>query len=162
MIQKYKSGESVDGNLIDSTWKFRIETLEAGLKNKFQTSGYDDKSWKEINGTVLYTSQGYSHKGWSWYRKNIQFPEIPTGKRLLLTLGAVDESYELYVNGTLANSFKYDSKKNPDSWKQPQTIDISDYVVQRKLNTLALAVHNMAAAGGLWKDSYWKIALPSS
>jgi len=159
ILKDYKSGVSVDGNIIDPIWKFKIASLEKGLENKFHTPEYKDNKWTDINATVLWTSQGYNHIGWAWYRQKIKFPALSAQQQLLLTLGAVDESYKLFVNGKLVKSFKYDVNKNPDSWKQPQTIDITNFIIANQLNSISLAVHNMSAAGGLWKKSYWKLLI---
>ena len=89
-----------------------------------------------------------------WYRTSVYIPE-KSSRKVILHLGAVDESCKVWVNGQLAGGFKYNMKVNPNSWEEPFELDISKWVKFGHENNICVKVEkNNEGAGGLWKPSY--------
>ena len=73
---------------------------------------------------------------------------------MILYLGAVDESCRVWVNGKYCGDLKFDALKEPDSWKKPFEVDITEHVRFNGDNTIAVKLTNTQGAGGIWKPCY--------
>jgi hypothetical protein len=136
-------------------WKFKLDPDAVGEKNKYYAAGFDDSKWANIRTDKVWEKQGYKkYDGYAWYRLSYNVPAEYKNKKTILTLGAVDESCVVYVNGKKAGSFMYNARVNPDSWTQPLSFDVSKYVIPGKINCFAVRVQDVAGAGGLWKKAY--------
>jgi hypothetical protein len=153
---------------VESGWTFKIDPDEKGRTEKWFSPEFDDSAWGKISTATFWERQGFGddkygrkgeggYNGWGWYRRTIKFPEKKNANDLIFTLGAVDESFDFYVNGTLIKSFRYDAKKNPNSWKEPQYISIGKYIKWGEENQITIAVHDKAGVGGIWQGSSYKI-----
>lgn len=146
---------------INDPWKFSLDPKSQGKYSGWFKPEYDDTKWANIKTTTFWEKQGYgspeNYDGWAWYRKWVRFPKQDKPGNLTLVLGAVDDSYDLYINGELIRQFRYNAK-NPDSWKQPQKIFLNKNVIKwGKNNLLAVAVHDREGLGGIWRPCFFQI-----
>ena len=66
---------------------------------------------------------------------------------MILYLGAVDESCRVWVNGKYCGDLKFDALKEPDSWKKPFEVDITEHVRFNGDNTIAVKLTNTQGPG---------------
>ena len=99
----------------------------------------------------FWESQIGSYDGIAWYRIKTKLPELPKDKKIYLRFEAIDESAWVYVNGKEIGSFIYDAEKNPDSWKEAMSFEITDAVRSGKENVIAVKVQDLSGAGGIGK-----------
>lgn len=153
------------GNMIpiNDPWKFRLDPSDAGKKNGWHLTNFDDSGWADILTTDFWEKQGYGpetdprkgdksdgYNGVAWYRHGVDIPAIPA-ESFLVHLGAVDESCWIYVNGKLSGSFVYDEKKDPNSWLKPRVFDITDAVIRGAKNIIVVKVLDQGGCGGIWR-----------
>ncbi|OGV53702.1 MAG: hypothetical protein A2017_12410 [Lentisphaerae bacterium GWF2_44_16] len=158
-------------HVIEGPWQFHIDPDKKGFEEKWFDVGLDDEKWNKIFVNMPWENQGYGkekypeskgYDGWAWYRKKIKLPPLTQNyKGVILTLGAVDESYNLYINGKLAKEFRYNPSVNPSSWEEPQNIDITAFLDWGQENLIAVAVLDEGGAGGIWKECYYTIVKKS-
>ena len=102
----------------------------------------------------LFEDQDVLEYNFAWYRTKVELPETQAGQKVILRLGAVDESGWFWVNGKEAGSLVYDSKVNPNSWKEPQEYDVTELVKFGQDNQITALVENKSGKGGLWRPSF--------
>ncbi|MBN1554654.1 MAG: DUF4838 domain-containing protein [Phycisphaerae bacterium] len=150
---------------LPKVWKFRFDPKENGRKKGWPATSYDDSSWDDIRVDSPWEQQkpgldwakkhdGRSYDGIAWYRTKFSVLSVPKkNEKILLLFGAVDESCIVYINGSEVLTRKYNRSKNPDGWRVPFQVDVTQYVRQGQ-NTLAVRVEDRAGAGGIWKPVY--------
>ena len=81
-------------------WKFSI-----GDDLNWSKTSYNDDNWEEIKVPSPWEDEGFhGYNGYAWYRKHFEFRgEIPSNV-VYLSLGAVDDVDQAYVNGNLVGS----------------------------------------------------------
>ncbi len=128
-------------------WLFKTDPEDVGAKQEWfkQTP---DASWKAISILKTWDSQGHAdYDGYAWYSVEVTVPQA-NAKAFWLLCGAVDETFELWVNGQLVG----ESKGDPDAlWDQPVGIDITKALKPGATNRFTMRVHDRAYAGGIWK-----------
>jgi sialate O-acetylesterase len=81
-------------------WKFNI-----GDDMKWKEPNYDDRKWEKIRVPASWDVQGYKdYDGFAWYRTTIKVPSYLAGKKLVLSLGKIDDIDEAYIDGKLVGS----------------------------------------------------------
>ena len=128
-------------------WRFRMDKEDMGSSEKWYlpTAPMDD--WVEIETEAFWGAKGGSGAG--WYRRDIDVPTLPEGERVYLYFGAVDEEIVLWIDGEYSGDYQH--PRGPGyGWDKPFAIEVSDKLTAGK-HHLALRVHNVAAAGGVWK-----------
>lgn len=155
--------------LFDSPWKFQIDPEAAGHQAGWASPDWDDSGWDALSGDAPWESQRYGpelypetrgYNGWAWYRRSFSCPETWKNGTVAVVLGAVDESYDLFLNGTRLRQFRYNPETDPDSWNKPQTIELPANMLQPEHNQLTVAVHDQSGGGGIWKPSYLQWQAP--
>ncbi len=111
-----------------------------------------DRFWeKQVKVTKSLAEDLASYDGIGWYATRISLSRLPelSGKQVLLTFGAVDESCWIYVNGRLAGKHIF---TNPDDWKTPFQVRIDQaFDKTAKRQVIVVRVQDKAGAGGIWK-----------
>ncbi|MBI3209809.1 MAG: SpoIIE family protein phosphatase [Candidatus Solibacter usitatus] len=81
---------------ISGEWK-----LQTGDSPEYAKPGFDDRSWK----TVRLPRAGVEQPlGYWWLRRTVDVPSWVDDSQLAITLGGMNEVYELFVNGTRIGS----------------------------------------------------------
>jgi hypothetical protein len=80
-------------------WRFVPDPKNAGLKEHWYASGFDDAHWRPIRTDASWQTQGYpDYQGIGWYRASVRIPDaLP--HNVYLYLGEVAGTYRLFVNG---------------------------------------------------------------
>jgi beta-galactosidase/beta-glucuronidase len=130
-------------------WKFRLDYRDEGLLKGWEKSDYDDKGWQPAStGDYMERQGNFAAGGRFWYRVKFQAPEFPAGKKIVMRIGALDDDGDIYINGQLAFSRKFEG---PDDWKSSFAFDITPYLIPEKENVIAVRGYDSFGAGGIWK-----------
>ncbi len=134
-------------------WQFKKDPDNTGQSKGWHKVDFDDQSWKPLSIMSPWENQIGSYDGIAWYRLRVKLPELSADWQIYIRFEAVDESAWVYVNGKESGSFIYDEKKNPDSWKEAMSFDITHAVKSGAENVVAVKVQDVDGAGGIWKGA---------
>jgi len=89
---------SYDQSLADA-WRFSPDPHDAGVRERWYASSYDDARWRAIRTDASWEQQGYpGYQGVGWYRASFRIADtLP--RAVYLYLGEVASAYRLFVNG---------------------------------------------------------------
>ncbi len=141
-----------DAQALPEYWQIKADPKDTGKRDGYMKPGFDTSSWERASTWKHLEHQGISDYRNMWYRTTTHMAE-KSSERVILQLGGVDESCEVWVNGQAAGSFRYDAKKDPESWKKPLEFDITSLIKFGSDNLLCVKVENLSGNGGLWKPS---------
>ncbi len=101
------SGEKTQNHLIQGLGKDSVELDESwafhlGDDPAWASPSFDDSQWGKISAGKTWGAQGYySYTGFGWYRYHLSIaPVVDAPKELALLIPGIDDSYEIYWNGT--------------------------------------------------------------
>jgi len=128
-------------------WFFKADPGKEGENGQWFSATPDD-SWQPISTLKCWEEQGHGgYDGYGWYTVEVQIPQIPE-KRVWLYCEAVDETFDLWINGQPAG----DSKGDPGVlWDKPVAVEITGKFKPGEVNRVTMRVHDSAYAGGIWK-----------
>jgi len=136
-------------------WRFRTEKPGDDARAGWEQPGFEDDGWATIETNKPWEKQGYPEfDGIAWYRVGVDVPEDRAdSERVILRLGAVDESCWAWLNGEKIGEFFFDVEKDASSWRKPLDFDVTGKLSPGR-NVIALRVRDVSGLGGLWKPSY--------
>ncbi|MDR2936571.1 MAG: DUF4981 domain-containing protein [Rikenellaceae bacterium] len=157
---------------LNGKWKFAWADSQSKLIPDFQTVGYDDASWSEIDvpsnweingyGTPIYLNKPYEFDPANprpptlpadvpvgMYRTEFIVPLAWIDKQVFLHFAGVKSGFYLYVNGQKVG-YSEDSKN-------PAEFDVTNYVKDGR-NTLALEVYRWSTGSWLECQDFWRIS----
>ncbi len=80
---------------LDGTWRFAVGDAPERARPDF-----DDGSWAKIDVPATWQDEGYQdYTGFAWYRKTFAMPDGYEQQHLVLSLGRIDDTDEVFVNG---------------------------------------------------------------
>lgn len=134
-------------------WQFRTDPDDQGEAQGWQ-KGAPDGEWRPISILKAWEEQGFGgYDGHAWYTVEVDVPEI-AAKRVWLLCEAVDETFELWINGEYAGASEGDGGL---LWDKPVAVDITGKFAPGKATRFTMKVHDSAFAGGIWKP-VWIVA----
>jgi len=125
-------------------WRFKMDKEDVGAAGRWFLAATPLDDWAPIEIEGFWGSKGATGPG--WYRRDVDIPALPQGKRIYLHFGGVDEELVLWIDGEYAGDYN----RGPGGWDKPFAIDVTGTLTAGK-HHLALRVYNSAAAGGVWK-----------
>jgi len=125
-------------------WRFKMDKEDVGSTGRWFLPATPLDDWAPIAIEGFWGSKGATGPG--WYRRDVDIPELPQGKRIYLLFGGVDEELVLWIDGEYAGDYN----RGPSGWDKPFAIDLTGKLTAGK-HHLTLRVYNSAAAGGVWK-----------
>jgi len=106
----------------------------------------DETDWKNYQVPGLWQQKGMNHNGAVWFRKVVTVPNEWAGRDLILSLGALDDFDETYLNGVLVGST---DNQIPNAWMTPRNYPIPAKLVQAgQSNTLTVRIFDEFGQGG--------------
>lgn len=134
-------------------WRFRTDSYMRGELEKWHQPDFDDSGepWRDIRVDHFIEHQGVDYDGEMWYRKTIDVPPLPDGKKIYLFFGAVDESVHCYIDGKLV---AYHTGDANDIWNMPFALDVTGALKSNTRATIVFQVLDRFRLGGVWK-SVW-------
>jgi beta-galactosidase/beta-glucuronidase len=139
--QKYKRIENLNGH-----WKFNL-----GDNKEWASPNFDDSDWDMIYVPSSWEDEGYNgYNGYAWYRKEFEIDSKYFDKKLYLSLGAIDDVAEIYINGKMiatSGSFppNFESAYNSKIW-----LPLQENILNKKgTNLIAVRVYDQQQVGGI-------------
>lgn len=106
-------------------------------------SELDESEWGDIQAPGSWESQGYAGMdGIAWYRTAFELSAREIGGELVLGLGQIDDSDEVWVNGQRVGGME-------KSWNVPRVYRVPASVLRAGLNTIAVQVTDIGGGGGV-------------
>lgn len=143
--------ESMDEalDLPKENWRFAQDEKDAGEREQWFAAEHDDSKWAPIGiGEFWEYELERMFDGIGWYRRTIDVPSLPAGRRVFLVAGAADEAAWVWVNGKLAGSHDVGEQ----GWDKSFSLDVTDFIQPGQPNVLAIRVRDATGMGGLWKS----------
>ena len=141
-----KPPETID---LSKAWKFSPDPENAGINEKWFSVDFDDAAWKTLDAGVRWEDLGYRDlDGYAWYRKTVDIPAGWKGKKVWIKFGAVNDAYDLFVNGKQVSS--YGASQYSFAGK-PSFTEVSKALNYGKSNQIAVRVNDWGNSGGLWR-----------
>src|SRR5882757_2963376 len=138
---------------LNGPWKFI-----AGDNMQYAESNYDDSQWENMDLTASpgahdddvglsgyipgWTAKGHSnYSGYAWYRLKVSLDSLPGNNLALTAPPAVDDAYQLFINGSLLGSAGNFSDTVPIVYSiQPRMFLLPENVKKEKNFTIAFRV----------------------
>ena len=134
---------------ISKEWKFSPDTGNAGMQEQWYAPAFDDAGWKILDAGLRWEDQGYPDlDGYGWYRKTVTVPKQWKGKKVWIKFGAVNDAYDLFINGRQVSS--YGASKYSFAGK-PSFTEVSKDLLYGRSNLIAVRVNDWGNSGGLWR-----------
>lgn len=124
----------------------------------------DDESWKGdtvdesvfelIQVPMSWEAEGYvDYDGFAWYRRHFGRIETGDSEKLILVLGRIDDTNQVFLNGELIGQTGeldgHDRGRNPDFFRFQRSYAFSADLL-KDTNTLAVRVHDSGGLGGMY------------
>lgn len=126
----------------------RVEKLQGGLNVStavlltWKDVNFNDASWLTMNLPTIWESQALGDvDGYVWFRKTINLTADHTGKAATLSLGAIDDADQTYVNGLLVGS--------TNSYSAKRVYNIAPNILREGKNVIAIRVQDTGGGGGV-------------
>ncbi len=143
---KNDSPKTID---LSKNWKFAPDKESIGMSDKWYSIDFDDSKWNPIDAGERWEEQGYPDlDGYAWYRKTIDIPADWEGKDVYVKFAAVNDSYDLFINGEELSTF---GVKNVTFADKPSFKKVTDKLKYGDSNLITLRVNDWGNSGGLWR-----------
>lgn len=143
---KNNSFETID---LAKEWRFSPDEKNIGISEKWFNPDFDDSNWALIEAGKRWEDLGYPDlDSFGWYRKQVKIPADWNGKDVWIKFGAVNDAYELFINGESVSSF---GQANITFADKPSFTKVSEKLKYGELNLIALRVNDWGNSGGIWR-----------
>jgi hypothetical protein len=130
-------------------WRFSPDEENVGKSQEWFSPNYDDSKWATINAGTRWEELGYKElDGFGWYRKTVKVPADWKGQDIWLKIEAVNDAYELFING---ESVSYFGEANITVASTPTFTEISKNLKYGAENLITIQVNDWGNSGGLWR-----------
>ncbi len=144
-----KSGVETQRMDITADWKFKADEKNTGLNDQWYKTNLKDADWVILQAGDKWENQGFKElDSFGWYRKEVLIPKTWKGKKIWLKFEAVNDAYELFVNGVSVSIF---GQANISVAARPTYTEISKNLKYGENNLIALRVEDFGGSGGLWR-----------
>ncbi|MBN1349876.1 family 16 glycosylhydrolase [candidate division KSB1 bacterium] len=138
--------ETID---LHKSWRFSPDVNNIGKSEKWYSVDFDDSQWVLLDVGKRWEDLGYRDlDGFAWYRKTVEIPDGWKGREIWLKLEAVNDAYELFINGESVSSF---GEANISVASRPTFTEISKKLNYGVNNLIAIQVNDWGNSGGLWR-----------
>ncbi len=143
---KRNSPETID---ISKNWHFSPDENDIGMFEKWFNSDFDDSHWDKLDAGKRWEDQGYQDlDGYGWYRKTVEIPADWEGKDVYVKFAAVNDAYDLFVNGEQLSTFGVANVTFSD---KPSFKKVTDKLKYGASNLITVRVNDWGNSGGLWR-----------
>jgi len=126
-------------------WLLKMDKQKVGAADGWFRPQTPTEDWTPIEIEKFWGDKGGIGAG--WYRRDVDIPKLPDGKRVYLHFGAVDEHMVLWIDGVYAGDYDREIRVG---WDKPFAVEVTEKLTSGK-HHLAIRVHNVSGAGGIWK-----------
>ncbi len=110
-----------------------------------ERASFDDATWKTMPLPQTLEAAGLAINGIVWFRKTITIPEAMAGKAGTLHLGVIDESDEVWINGTQVGATREDHRRE-------RAYPVAAGVLKPGNNLVAVKVEDRQGQGGFTSE----------
>ena len=128
-----------------------IPTEDLGMKNEealWAKNDYDDSKWETMQLPTLWEDAGWENAdGVFWFRKTILLPKgatSSTNSASTLSLGAIDDNDQTWVNGHLVG--------NTNAYNKNRMYKVPSKYLKEGRNTITIRVDDTGGGGGIYGD----------
>ncbi len=143
---KNNSQKTID---ISKKWRFSADEKNIGISEKWYSVDFDDSQWTILDAGKKWEDQGYPElDSYGWYRKTVEIPADWKGEDVWIKFAAVNDAYELFVNGEKLSAF---GEANITFADKPSFTNITDKINYKGINLITVRVNDWGNSGGLWR-----------
>ena len=131
--------------------KEKLSTIpeeDLGMKNEdalWAKNDFDDSSWQIMELPTLWEDAGWERAdGVFWFRKTIRLPRAVTTSDATLSLGAIDDNDQTWVNGHLVGS--------TNAYNENRVYKVPSKYLKEGSNTITIRVDDTGGGGGIYGD----------
>ena len=120
---------------------------DPGISDQAQeltAEGVDHSSWPQVRMPSLYESF-FDRDGEAVFRKSVEIPQALVGKEMVLSLGAIDDFDDVFINGRRIGGA---DRTNPDARRTPRVYAVPKEVLKAGRNIIAVRVWDRQGNGG--------------
>jgi len=140
------SPETID---ISKNWRFSPDEKNIGTSEKWSAESFNDSQWAILGAGKKWEDQGYKDlDGYGWYRKTIDIPADWKGKDVWVKFAAVNDAYDLFLNG---EHMSYFGAANITFADKPSFTKVTDKIKYGSKNLITVRVKDWGNSGGLWR-----------
>lgn len=141
-----KTPSSID---LSKEWHFAPDENNIGISESWFSVDFDDANWDILQAGKKWEVQGYAElDGYAWYRKTVDIPADWEGKGTWIKFEAVNDAYQLYINGEQVSFF---GEANISVASRPTFTEISAKLNYGEANQITVQVNDWGGSGGLWR-----------
>jgi len=135
---------------LPENWKFHLDYENNGVENGYFKVAYDDTvGWPLVSSWNMPAYQGYEQIGGAfWYRLKFKAPVFPSGKKVFLRIGSLDDTGDIYLNGV-----KVGSQSDCGKWDRSFAIDVTNHIKAGEENVIAIHGYDCGGGEGVWRPS---------
>ncbi len=136
---------------LSGMWRFKT-----GDKIEWALIDFDDSNWKTIAVPSIWEQQGYpKHNGFAWYRKKTKIPKSFTREKLILVLGKINDTNQVFFNGVpIGETGSFPDGKNDNvrsKMDEERAYFIPPYLLKgNAINVIAVRVYDLGKNGGIY------------
>lgn len=144
--QQYKPPMNID---LSNNWHFSPDENNLGYSKDWHTVQFDDSEWAMIDAGKSWEDQGFPNlDSYGWYRKFIKIPLAWKDEDIWIKFGAVNDTYELFVNGESVSS---SGRTNNSFAAKPSITKMTGNIKFGEKNLIVVKVNDWGNSGGLWR-----------
>lgn len=127
-------------------WKFHV-----GDNMLWARSDYDDGNWEKIRVPTAWEDEGFhGYDGFAWYRTRFDGKNLDRNDSYYLNMGYIDDTDEVYLNGTLIGFSGQAPPKFKTAYNTPRKYIIpADLINFEGDNLIAVRVFDAMHGGGI-------------
>ncbi|HLP09161.1 MAG TPA: beta galactosidase jelly roll domain-containing protein [Opitutaceae bacterium] len=131
---------------LDGTWRFAVGDDPARAAEEF-----DDSRWAKIEVPATWQDEGYrDYSGFAWYRKTFSMPSGYENRSLILSLGRIDDTDEVFVNGRRVGGLGQFPPEYRSAYDERRVYVVPPEILHPKEdNVVAVRVFDGGGVGGI-------------
>jgi len=110
-------------------------------KKEKQDPKYDDSNWKTMSLPQSIENAGLDIDGIIWFRRNLNLPKSQAGLSGTISLGPINDSDIVYINGKKVGGIEQEHEKN-------RVYSFSKGILAEGRNVIAVRVEDIGGSGG--------------
>lgn len=128
-------------------WNEGLEKQDRGLKENWQAIELDDRNWPNMEVPNLWEQEeGMAGiDGVVWFRKEVIISEESDLEDAVLSLGAIDDSDQTWINGQFVG-------ETVNQYSLPRKYKLRDGIIKTGRNVIAVRVIDTGGGGGIWGE----------
>lgn len=131
---------------LQKEWNEKLERGDRGLKENWNSPGFNHASWKTMKLPELWESAGLNMDGVVWFRKEITLDAAEVASGITLNLGAIDDSDHTFVNGTQVG-------ETMNQYSKQRVYNVGSEKLKPGVNIIAIKVIDTGGGGGIYGDA---------